>query len=307
MSFSQHRWKIVTAVIVLLGLLAVDIALVRWVRKPKPAIANQALPGPLETNQAATVPPPRGPREVFVTIPAPSYDEKQGLRENVGHLGYWDPNTWVRYNAVDFGSGVSSVIAVLSNGRPTEGRIIFFHLDGLDGPVIAELFTPTTKGFEPVSAPVQGATGVHDVFLNCNGGGFNLQSIKFIRPQFATNLIPAVSYSAFRGIQEPRPGIVGHTDGGDWIQYDQINFGRGVSSVAVDLAMGPRDAKVEFHLDAIDGPLIATLPPSSTGDWTTFQVQETRVEGATGIHNLFLTFHGERGLLDIRSIQFKTN
>jgi hypothetical protein len=307
MSFSQHRWKIVTAVIVLLGLLAVDIALVRWVRKPKAAIANQAPPGPSETNQAATVPPPPGPREVFVTIPAPSFDEKEGLRENVGHLGYWDPNTWVRYNAVDFGSGVSSVIAVLSNGRPTEGRIIFFHLDRLDGPVIAELFTPTTKGFEPVSAPVQGVTGVHDVFLTCNGGGFNLQSIKFIRPQVATNLIPAVSYSAFRGIQEPRPGIVGHTDGGDWIQYDQINFGRGVSSVAVDLAMGPRDAKIEFHLDAVDGPLIAILTPSSTGDWETFQIQETRVQGANGIRDLFLTFHGGRGLPDIRSIRFKTH
>jgi hypothetical protein len=303
MSFSQHRWKIVTAVIVLLGLLAVDIALIRWLRKPKPAIPNQAVPSPVETNQAAAA-PPRGPRGIFDTIPAPSYDEKQGLRENVGHLGYWDPNTWVRYNAVDFGSGVSSVIAVLSNGRPTEGRTIFFQLDGLDGPVIAELFTPTTKGFEAVPAPVQGATGVHDVFLTCNGGGFNLQSIKFIRPQVATNLIAATSFSLSRGIQE-RSGIVGHTDGGDWIQYDQIDFGRGVSSVAVDLAIGPRDAKIEFHLDAIDGPLIGTLTPASTGDWTTFQVQETRVEGATRIHNLFLTFHGERGLPDVRSIQFK--
>src|SRR5687767_12628557 len=305
MSLSQHRWKIITAVIVLGLLLAVDIALVWWVRKPKPAIASQAVPSPVETNQAETAPPPRGPREVFVTIPAPSFDEKQGLRENVGHLGYWDPNSWVRYNTVDFGSGVSSVIAVLSNGRPTEGRIIFFHLDQLDGPVIAELFTPTTKGFEPVSAPVHGATGVHDVFLTCNGGGFNLQSIKFIRPQVATSLIPAVSYSAFRGIQEPRPGIVGHTDCGDCIQYDQINFGRGVSSVAVDLATGPRDAKIEFHLDGVDGPLIATLAPSSTGDWETFQIQETRVQGANGTHDLFLTFHGDRGLPNIRSIQFK--
>lgn len=306
MRFSNHKGKIIAAVVVFLCLLlAVDIALVRWVRKPKPAIANQAVPSPVETNQAATVPPPRGPREVFVTIPAPSFDEKQGLRENVGHLGYWDPNTWVRYNAVDFGSGVSSVIAVLSNGRPTEGRIIFFHLDQPDGPVIAELITPTTKGFEPVSAPVQGATGVHDVFLTCNGGGFNLESIKFIRPQVATNIIRAASYSAFSGIQEARSGIVGHTDEGDWIKYDQLDFGRGVSSVALKLAMGQRDAKIEFHLDAVDGPLIGTLVPISTGDWTIFQIQEALVQGANGIHDLFLTFHGGRGLPDIRSIQFR--
>jgi hypothetical protein len=61
-------------------------------------------------------------------------------------------------------------------------------------------------------------------------GGFNLQSIKFIRPQLATNLIQAVSYNASGGIREPRTGIVGHSDDGDWIEYDQIDFGRGVSS-----------------------------------------------------------------------------
>jgi hypothetical protein len=304
MSFSQHRWKIVTAVIVLLALLAADIALFRWARKPRPSLA---IPADTQTNKEVVVTPPRGPRAVFSTIPAPSFDEKEGLRENVGHLGYWDRNTWVRYNAVDFGSGVSSVVAVLSCGAAVEGRILYFHLDSQDGPVIAELQTPATKGFEPVSAPVQGATGLHDVFITCSGGGFNLESIKFVRAQFATNLIPATSYSAFRGIKEPRSGIVGHTDDGDWIQYDQIDFGKGVSSVAVELAMGPKNARVEFHLDSTNGPLIATLVPASTGDWQTFQIQETQVQGANGIHNLFLTFHGERGLPDIRAIRFKND
>jgi hypothetical protein len=98
---------------------------------------------------------------------------------------------------------------------------------------------------------------------------------------------------------------VGHTDDGDWIEYDQIDFGRGVSLVAVDLAMGPKDAKIEFHLDATNGPVIATLIPMPTGNWTDFQIQETPVQSATGIHKLYLTFHGERGLPDIRGIQFK--
>ena len=70
--------------------------------------------------------------------------------------------------------------------------------------------------------------------------------------------------------------------------------------------MGPKDARVEFHLDAPDGPLIATLIPVSTGNWTSFQTQESPVRGASGIHNLYLTFHGARGLPDIRTLQFKT-
>jgi arabinoxylan arabinofuranohydrolase len=303
MRFSNHRKKIIAAGIGFLCLLlAVDILLVRWVRKPNQA---RVVPSYTENKKLDAEALPRGPRTVFSTIPAPSFDDKEGLRENVGHLGYWDRSTWVRYKAVDFGSGVSSVVAVLSCSAEVEGRILFFHLDSRDGPVVAELQTPATKGFEAVSAPVQGATGLHDVFITCSGGGFNLESIKFLRPQFATNLISAVSYSASRGIRESRLGIVGHTDDGDWIKYDQIDFGQGVSSVAVDLAMGQRDAKVEFRLDAIDGPLIATLTPAPTGDWETFQIQETPVQGANGVHDLPLTFHGGRGLPDIRSIQFK--
>jgi len=303
MRFSFHKGRILAAVIVFLCLvIAGDILLFRWVRKSKQSVAPSLN---TQTNEDfAAV--PRGPRAVFSTIPAPSFDDKEGLRENVGHLGYWDRNTWVRYNAVDFGSGVSSVVAVLSCGAQVQGRIIYFHLDAPDGPVIAEVVTPATRGFEAVTAPVYGATGVHDVFLTCNAGGFNLESIKFVRPQFATNLIAATSHSASSGVRESRTGVIGHTDGGDWIKYDQIDFGRGVSSVAVDLATGPKDAKIEFRLDAPEGTLIGALVPISTGDWTTFQVQEALVQGATGVHDLYLTFQGERGLPDLRTMQFKT-
>jgi hypothetical protein len=311
MSASKRRWIIAAAVSAGVFLLVTaNILLVRWSRQFRDS-ANAVVPGnaaaaPPNVGEDAVAAPPRGPRKVFVTIPAPSFDEKEGLRENVGHLGYWDRNTWVRYNAVDFGSGVSLVVAMLSCGAQVQGRIIYFHLDAPDGPVIAEVVTPATRGFEAVMAPVHGATGVHDVFLTCNAGGFNLESIKFVRPQFATNLIAATSYAVSRGIRELNPGVIGHTDDGDWVQYDQIDFGKGVSSVAVELAMGPKDAKVEFHLDELNGPLIATLIPISTGDWTTFQIQEVQVQNAAGAHNLFLTFHGGRGLPDLRSVQFKT-
>ena len=311
MPLSNHRWKMVAAaIVILLLLLAVNILLVRWVRKSRDTVATRkANIVSTHTNASDSDGPeaPRALRAVFSTISARSFDDKEGAQENVDHLGYWDRHTWVRYNAVDFGAGVSSVVAVLSCGRQFKGRIVYFHLDGHDGSVIAELEVPATRGFEAVAAPVQSATGVHDVFLTCNDGGFNLQSIRFIRPQSATNLIAATSYSSFKGIQEPRPGIVGHTDGGDWIEYQQIDFGQGVSSVALEVAMGPKDAKIEFHLDTFDGPLIATLIPSPTGDWSTFQTQESPAQGATGVHDLYLTFHGGRGLADIRALQFKTS
>jgi len=305
MAASRHRGKIVAGALVLLCFaVAVEIAFVRWIRKSRQSVRHTNM----QTNEARAAAPPRGPRAVLSTIPVLSFDEKRGAQENVDHLGYWDAQTWVRYKDVDFGTGVSSVVTVVSCGRRFEGRFVFLHLDAQNGPVIAEVQLPVTQGFEAVAAPVHDATGIHDVFITCSDGGFNLQSIKFVRPQSATNLIPATSYSAFSGIKEPRPGIVGHTDDGDWIKYDQIDFGRGVSSVAVDLAMGPKEAKVEFHLDASNAPPIATLIPISTGSWTTFQIQEAPVQGGgSGVHDLYLTFHGGRGLPDIRAIRFKAD
>lgn len=247
------------AVIVFLSLLlAVNVLLIRWVRK-----STGVLPTTTQTNEGITAAPPHGPRAALSTIPALSFDDKEGAQENLDHLGHWDRRTWVGYNAVDFGTGVSAVVAVVSCSPEYEGRTIYFHLDRPDGPVFAELIVPATHGFEALASPVGGATGVHDVFITCTDGGFNLQSIKCVLPQSATNLIAATSYSASRGIQEPRSGVIGHTDGGDWVRYDQIDFGEGVSSVSVDLAMGPKDAKIEFHLDKPNGPLIATLIPRS--------------------------------------------
>ena len=66
-----------------------------------------------------------------------------------------------------------------------------------------------------------------------------------------------------------------------------------------------KDAKIEFHLDNPDGPMIGALIPVATGNWSTFQIEETLVKNATGVHDVFLTFHGGKGLPDIRTIQFK--
>ena len=79
-------------------------------------------------------------------------------------------------HAVDFGEGVSSIVAEILNGRQFAGRILSVHIDAQDGPVIAELTVSGTQGFEPLTAPVQTVKGVHDVFLTCSDGGFNLRS-----------------------------------------------------------------------------------------------------------------------------------
>jgi hypothetical protein len=306
MPVSKQR-QIVAGLIVIVGVLLMTGVLV--IRSGQ-ATRIAAIPHTVSVSTNSqltieTIPPPRRPnRALLSTIPALTFDEKQGPVENFDHLGHWNRDSWVRYNGLDFGTGVSSVVVVLSCGSQFVGRILQLRSDSQNGPIIAEVVVPETKGFEAHTAPISGVTGIHDLFLTCNDGGFNLQSLKFLRPQSATNVIAATSYSAFNGIKEPRPGVVGHTDGGDWLKYDEIDFGQGVSRVALDLAMGAKDAMVEFHLDALDGPLIGTLIPQPTGSWTTFRIQESPVQSATGVHNLYLTFEGGKGLPDVRTIQF---
>jgi len=250
---------------------------------------------------------PRGPRTVGGTVPALTYDARDGGRDNIDHIGYWDPATWVRYNKFDFGKGVSSVTVVAACASEHQGRVVYFHIDSHDGPVIAEVPIAATHRDETNSAPVKELTGVHDIYLTCSDGGFNLKSFKFIRPLNATEGIPAASYSAMNGIGEPTRGIVGNTDPGDWVKYDQVDFGTGVSKVAIDLAMGPKDAKIELRLDKVDGPIIGELIVVPTGDWQTFTSQEAPVHDATGIHDLYLIFQGtQKGLPDVKSIQFKS-
>jgi hypothetical protein len=324
MPSQNNRRTIATAVVVVLVLLIIAALLVLLSpEKPKGTVVtanNAEIPATRPTTRKIVLDdvretlveqltriPAQRPRAILQTIPALNYDAKDGGQDNFDHIGHWDPLTWVRYNGVDFGKGVSSVTAVVSCGSEYQGRVLYFHIDSHDGPVVAELTVPATKGFEAVSAPVKEVTGVHDVFVTCSDGGFNLQSFKFIRARKATEPIPAVSYAAFEGIQEHN-GVVGHTDGGDWLKYDQIDFETGVSFVAVDLAIGEREAKVKFHLDRVDGPVIAELIPVSTGGWNIFQVQETPVNAdakTVGIHDLYITFHGARGLPDLRTIQFR--
>jgi len=49
---------------------------------------------------------------------------------------------------------------------------------------------------------------------------------------------------------------------------------------------------IEYRLDSATGPLIATVPVSSTGGWQTWASRTATVQpaGVTGVHRLYLVF-----------------
>jgi hypothetical protein len=91
-------------------------------------------------------------------------------------------------------------------------------------------------------------------------------------------------------------GMVVHDiDNGDYIQAKNVDFGdegarKFVARVACD---GSSSAAIELRVDGKDGTLVGNVPVASTaGEWRTVTAE---VNGAHGVHDLFLVFTGEAG------------
>lgn len=92
---------------------------------------------------------------------------------------------WLKYNALDFGSGAKSFEIRVASA--TEGGNLELRLDRLDGPVIGTLKVGNTGGWQnwvTKQCELKEATGVHDIYLKFSGGPgvlFNVNSWKFTR------------------------------------------------------------------------------------------------------------------------------
>ncbi|MGB6429079.1 MAG: carbohydrate-binding protein [Candidatus Acidiferrales bacterium] len=94
---------------------------------------------------------------------------------------------------------------------------------------------------------------------------------------------------------------VGFASDGDYAVYKNVDFGTGVSTVAVRLAClqdngqgnggGHCGGALEFHLDSNTGTLVASVTVPSTGGWETWQTTSpANVSGASGVHDLYVVF-----------------
>lgn len=79
-----------------------------------------------------------------------------------------------------------------------------------------------------------------------------------------------------------------------YIEVNGVDFGaKGAASFSANVASPDDGATIELHLDRADGPQIGTLKVSGTGGWDDWKVQSAKVDGATGLHDLFLVFAGK--------------
>jgi beta-glucosidase len=127
----------------------------------------------------------------------------------------------------------------------------------------------------------------------------------------ARDTIRAESYTGESGTQledcgDPGCGrAVAYVSPGDHIYFDNVDFG-GTSpgSVTARIASGA-SGTIEYRLDSLTGPVVATAPVNSTGGWDTWRDLTVPVTGATGKHRLYLVFTGPGGdFVNINWVRF---
>jgi arabinoxylan arabinofuranohydrolase len=92
---------------------------------------------------------------------------------------------------------------------------------------------------------------------------------------------------------------------GDWAAYKYIDFGAGVDTFTARAGSMAYGGEIELHLDSPDGILIGVCQIGHTGGWQKWQNFTCPVQGAAGVHALYLVFRGrQERLFDLSSISF---
>ena len=124
-------------------------------------------------------------------------------------------------------------------------------------------------------------------------------------PSDDTVVVQAEAFDAQRGVFKATTNI-GSLDNGDWVRFDDVNFGNGVTRVTAKLAV-PSHAdgqSIEIRIGGTSGTLLGTLRPDSTGGWATFENQTATIKSVTGVQDLYLVFRGTSGVAVLDSLSF---
>ena len=140
-------------------------------RSGKPASSGVASPAPLPVTSPTTTTAKRSARS---TIQAESYNAQKGITRAPKHIGYVDSGDWVKYDDLDFGSGVNYFQANVGVTSAYAGRTIQIRLDSATGKIVGQLKVNSTGGWDIYRAQTTKlwtkVTGVHDMYLTFSGG-----------------------------------------------------------------------------------------------------------------------------------------
>ncbi|MGG1639163.1 carbohydrate-binding protein [Paenibacillus sp. NRS-1760] len=200
-------------------------------------------------------------------------------------------NTIVASTAYTYQSGTNAVtinftstnaryvkINVTANTGATGGQISELEVYG---PTVVATPTPSPSATTvPTATPAPtAAPGSKSAFVQTVASAFN--------SQFGTQL-----ENSSEGGQN-----VAYVDNGDYLVFNNVNFGSGASSVALRVASQTSGGNVEIRLDSLNGTLAGTCAVTTTGGWQSWTTKNCSINTISGVHNLYLKFTGGAGNL----------
>lgn len=174
-----------------------------------------------------------------------------------------------------------------------KGRVHHLGAVYLDGHWLTETAT-FDKVLEPAGetplwytpAPATGPRGSH------------LLNVAWFQPQKAPGRVRADGFSAQRGIKTAacREGgqCIGWIDEGDWVRYDNVDFGSGSEQIEFRSASPSGGGTIEVRLDKPDGSLLGSCTIADTGDWKQWKTFAAKIQPTEGKKTICLVFRPSR-------------
>jgi Beta-1,3-glucanase/Carbohydrate binding module (family 6) len=143
---------------------------------------------------------------------------------------------------------------------------------------------------------VGGVSGVQSPVNPPNGNPGSGQSGS---PRSAASITRAESFTSSNGTNtEPCSDVGGGRDvgwiaNGDWLRFDSIDFGSGMSQFKTRVASGAPEGVsglVNVVLDNLTAPPVASLAVANTGGWQSWETVPANMSTVSGVHNVFLVF-----------------
>jgi hypothetical protein len=177
---------------------------------------------------------------------------------------------------------------------------------------------PAAFGGGPTSATVSGVPMTIDyvaVYQSSGGGSTTPPPTGGGGTRDAFSRIEAESFNASGGVQVETCSEggqdVGYIANGDWLQFNNVNFGTGgvrdfVARVASGAGSGV-SGLIQVRLDSQSSAPIGSFARGSTGGWQNWQSIPGNVSNVTGTHTVYLTFSSGQpaDFVNVNWIQFR--
>jgi alpha-N-arabinofuranosidase len=129
-----------------------------------------------------------------------------------------------------------------------------------------------------------------------SGGGY-LLNVEWMSPTGSTaaaDRIAADSFSAQQGIQKAgyseAKECIGFIEHGDWVRYEQVNFGQDARQMKFRVASDTSGGLIEIRTDTLDGQLLGSVLVANTGGWQDWGTVTAAIRPTSGLKTVYLVF-----------------